>query len=186
MNWLARLKNKKTPDTYATKPTKPPHGQGEPGFVGFVASLPGGLEKLGGATVDPAMYAANDPKPPAAPEQQQAQAVPADPDRWNWPASPAMNRAELDCMLQRLALFDDRGLSVPEAEAVADLLVQRDRTGDRRGSCAECRRLAGHGPTGWRCTDRTHGNELAGARLARDWLVQLHHCPGHAIQFTEH
>lgn len=84
-------------------------------------------------------------------------------------------------MAQRLALFDDRGLTVPEAEAIADKLVQRDREGDRRGSCAECMRLAGYGATGWRCTDRTPGNELAGARLARDWLIQLHHCPGQTI-----
>ena len=176
MSWLARLKNQNTPDTYPTKPTKPPHGQVEPGFVGFVGCLPGVLKKSEGATVAPATHAANDPEPPNP--ERQAQAVP-DPDRWNWPASPAMSRAEIDRMVQRLALFDDRGLSVPEAEAVADKLVRRDRTGDRRGACAECKRLAGHGPTGWRCTDhRAPGNELAGARLARDWLVQLHHCPG--------
>ena len=39
-----------------------------------------------------------------------------------------MNRAELDCMVQRLALFDDRGLSVPEAEAEADRLMRMERT----------------------------------------------------------
>lgn len=110
-----------------------------------------------------------------------ASAPKPNPDRATWPHSVAMNTGEIDRMLQRLALFADRGLTVPEAEAIADKLVTRDREGDRRGSCAECRRLAGYGATGWRCTDRTPGNELAGARLARDWLVQLHHCPGQTL-----
>ena len=91
-----------------------------------------------------------------------------------------MNRVEIDRMVQRLALFDGRGLTPTEAEALADKLVQRDREAGRMGACGECRRLAGHGAGSWKCTDHTPGNELAGARLSRDWLIQLHTCPGHA------
>lgn len=198
MSWLERLKNQKPPDTYATKPTKPPDGEAKTGFVGFVASIPGCLEKSGGgfvgfvasppgilkksegATVDPVEHAANDPKPPPT-----AQAAP-EPDRFAWPHSVAMNAGEIDSMVQRIALFDGRGLTHTEAETLADKLVQRDREAGRMGACGECRRLAGHGAGSWKCTDHTPGNELAGARLSRDWLVQLHTCPGHAIQFTEH
>lgn len=44
--WLARLKNEKTPETYATKPTKPPQGVEKAGFVGFVASHLGPFQKI--------------------------------------------------------------------------------------------------------------------------------------------
>lgn len=81
-------------------------------------------------------------------------------------------------MVQRLALFDGRGLSVPEAETLTDKLVLRDREGDRRGSCAECRRLSGHRAGRWQCYDCTPGNELAGMPLARVWLTSLHACHG--------
>ena len=101
-----------------------------------------------------------------------------DPDRATWPHCVAMNRAEVDLMVARLALFADRGLTVPEAERLADKMVTRDREADRRGACAECMLLAGQGVTSWRCSDRTPGNELARQPLARDWLIQLHRCPG--------
>ena len=64
--------------------------------------------------------AANDGPPPAT--------APAHPDRACWPHSAAMNRAEIERMVHRLALFDGRGLSVPEAEAEADRLMRMERT----------------------------------------------------------
>ena len=81
-------------------------------------------------------------------------------------------------MVQRLALFDGRGLTVSEAEILADKLVLRDREGDRRGACAECKRLSGHRAGRWQCYDCTPGNELAGMPLARVWLTSLHACHG--------
>ena len=177
MSWLERLKNQKTPDTYATKPTKPLDGAAKIGFVGFVASPPGILKKSEGATVDPVEHAANDPKPPTT-----AQAVP-DPDRACWPDGVAMNRGEIDRMVQRLVLFDGRGLTVPEAERLADKLVLRDREEGDRTSCAECHRLDGWSPKTWRCCGPSgHGNTLAGAMLSVLWLSELHRCPG----FTAH
>ncbi len=65
--------------------------------------------------------AANDGPPPAT-------APALDPDRACWPHSPAMNGAEVDLMVQRLALFEAEGMSVPEAEAEADRLMRMERT----------------------------------------------------------
>lgn len=65
--------------------------------------------------------AANDGPPPAT-------APALDPDRACWPHSPAMNRAEIDRMVQRLALFEAQGLPLGEAEAKADRLMRMERT----------------------------------------------------------
>lgn len=88
---------------------------------------------------------------------------------------------EIDLTAARLALFDARGLRVAEAEALADKLLVRDREGDRRGVCAECRRLTGSGLTKWRCTDtNTAINDLAGANLGAAYVHQsLHRCDRH-------
>ena len=75
--------------------------------------------------------AANDgPPPPAtAPALPPAPPAPAlDPDRACWPHSVAMNGGEIDRMVQRLALFEAEGMSVPEAEAEADRLMRMERT----------------------------------------------------------
>ncbi len=50
-----------------------------------------------------------------------------DPDRLCWPHTQAMNTAEIDTFTGRLATFTDRGLTLAEAEALADRLVVRDR-----------------------------------------------------------
>ena len=74
--------------------------------------------------------AANDGPPPApAPALPPAPPAPApDPDRACWPHSVAMNRAEIDRMVQRLALFEAQGLPLDEAEAEADRLMRLERT----------------------------------------------------------
>lgn len=107
----------------------------------------------------------------------------ADPDRACWPHSAAMNAAEIERMVHRLALFDGRGMTVPEAERLADKLVTRDREEGDRTSCAECHRLDGWSPKTWRCCGPSgQGNTLAGAMLSVLWLSELHRCPG----FTAH
>ncbi|MGO4609548.1 hypothetical protein AB4142_24700 [Variovorax sp. 2RAF20] len=73
----------------------------------------------------------------------------ADPDRWCWPSSGAMNGTELDCFTVRLARFTDQGLSLIEAEALADKLVLRDRDGDDRRLCLECEHLSGRRCGAW-------------------------------------
>ena len=74
--------------------------------------------------------AANDGPPPApAPALPPAPPAPApDPDRACWPHSVAMNRAEIDRMVQRLALFEAQGMPLGEAEAEADRLMRLERT----------------------------------------------------------
>ena len=62
--------------------------------------------------------AANDGPPPPA----------TAPDRACWPHSVAMNGGEIDRMVQRLALSEAEGMSVPEAEAEADRLMRMERT----------------------------------------------------------
>ena len=99
MNWLARLKKSAVaPETDATEPTKP-------GFVGFVAPIPAHIQKTGGDS-----EAANDAPagtPSAAPDRLRAASLAldavilesgmaADPDRWCWPQSTALNTEEID------------------------------------------------------------------------------------------
>lgn len=164
MSWLARLKKQKSPDTFPTETMKRVFEEGKGVSVVSIGCPPGCLEKIN----VPNGAANDDPDSP----------VPADPDRFAWPHGPVMNRGELDLMVQRLALFDGRGLTVSEAEILADKLVLRDREGDRRGACAECKRLSGHRAGRWQCYDCTPGNELAGMPLARVWLTSLHACHG--------
>lgn len=58
-------------------------------------------------------------------------------DRWCWPYSEAMNAAEIETFTVRLIHFVSRGAT--GAEAMADLLVRRDRQQDERNLCVECR-----------------------------------------------
>lgn len=79
----------------------------------------------------------------------------------------------------RLALFDARGLTAADAERLVSKLLVRDREGDNRGCCAECRQLVGNGPGRWRCADQSpsHINELAGANLGAAFVhLNLHRC----------
>ena len=125
MNWLARIKKIETVlQQGATEPTKP-------GYVGFVAPDMAPMQKTKGD-----LQAANDPAPAAS-------AAPADPDRWCWPHSTAMNTGEIDTFTARLARFTDKGLSLDDSEALADKLVLRDRESDDRRLCLECAHLAG-------------------------------------------
>lgn len=172
MSWLERLKKLKTPTDHPTETTKTV-SEGKNGVsVVSVGYAPGAFEKFSVSRE----VVNNCPETlPPAPK--------ADPDRATWPHSVAMNRAEIERLVHRLALFDGRGMTVPEAESVADKLVARDREEGDRTSCAECHHLYGWGPKTWRCCGPSwQGNTLAGHPLARDWLIQLHRCPG----FTAH
>jgi hypothetical protein len=158
MKWLQRLKSATPPDANATKPT-------EPGFVGFVACPDGPSEKL------------------TAPQQAPANEANADPDRWCWPHGTAMNTAEIDTFTARLARFTDKGLTLDDAEALADKLVTRDRANDHRRLCLECTHLQGVGR--WSCGHWKQAavcTRPADARLAHVLVVTLQHCPG----FKEH
>ena len=149
MSWLSRLKNQTAPGADPTEPTKP-------GFVGFVGTPDGDIQKITGNATP-----ANDPA--------------LDLDRWAWPHSAAMTGAEIDAFTARLARFTDRGLTLDDAERLADRLVTRDRESDDRRLCLECLHLAGFGA--WRC-----GNwQRAGAAIrARDA-----HLPGELVYLLQ-
>lgn len=159
--WLARLKIHNTLGTGATKPTKP-------GFVGFVAYPRGHIQKFDGAVADPQTPAANAP--------------PAESDRWTWPHGSAMNGQELDSLMARQDLFRQRVASAQDAERLADGLVNRDRSGDDRRLCLECRHLRGAGP--WRCGN-WQAAEVARDGLARDLVLMLQRCGGFKTTPTE-
>ncbi|TAN10034.1 MAG: hypothetical protein EPN34_12375 [Burkholderiaceae bacterium] len=117
MSWLARLKNPERPNSDATKATKPPQEAKTGCFVGFVACPALDSEKF---------TSANDAaKTPAA-------------RPFTWPHGTAWNAAEVDLFIRRVALFNDRGMSIKAAETLAEELLQRDRDGDDRTLCIEC------------------------------------------------
>ena len=156
MNWLARLKKIDIPPTVEpTEPTKP-------GFVGFVGSSMAPMPKTRGDSP-----AANDPA--------------ADPDRWAWPHSAAMNGAEIDTFTARLARFTDKRLGLDEAEALADKLVTRDReSGDRR-LCLECHHLSGQSGKTWDCRNWQRAGVALRARdaqLSAALVIQRQRCDG--------
>ncbi len=154
MKWLQRLKSAPSLNADATKPT-------EPGFVGFVACPDGPSEKF------------------TAPQLPPANEANADPDRWCWPHGAAMNTAEIDTFTARLARFTDKGLTLDDAEALADKLVTRDRDNDNRRLCLECAHL--QGVDRWSCSNGKHaatGTRAADTGLAHELVVMLQHCTG--------
>lgn len=111
-----------------------------------------------------------------------ARVAPVTPPSHSWDAptvdQPPLSDAENTRNAARLALFDARGLTAADAERLVSKLLVRDREGDNRGCCAECRQLVGNGPGRWKCGDRKQGiNDLAGANLGAAFVhVTLHHC----------
>jgi hypothetical protein len=95
-----------------------------------------------------------------------------DPDRDCWPHSSAMNTGEIDRMVSRVELFVARGLNLIDATALADKLVIRDRDGDERGLCLECRHLSGRRCGAWRQAG------LTGPAVSRDLVNVLQRCAG--------
>ena len=198
MSWLARLKTGKTPEAHATKPTKPIPDPQNRGFVGFVAPVPELLPKTTvpapdlrkpesapwRVTLAPCTTAAMEDKfravSLALDDDISANGQTTDPERWCWPHSSAMNERELDTFTLRLETFTSKGLRLHEAEAQADVLVQRDRTADDRRLCVECIHL--QGSTGRRrCGNGVVagiGLRAADTQLPSDLTHQLQRCPG--------
>ena len=97
-----------------------------------------------------------------------------DPDRWRWPASDAMNGAELQTFTGRVLLFTRRSIGEAQAEALADRLLIRDRQHDDRRLCLEC---TSYRPG--RCGNpRAAG--LNGHAVGADLATLLQRCPGFA------
>lgn len=98
-----------------------------------------------------------------------------DPDRHCYPHTEAMNGSELALMTRRLATFARLGLSVDEAERMADKLMQRDRDPqDDRHTCMECQHCQ-HG----RCSNSPSA-WLQHPVLAQDYALELKRCSGFA------
>jgi hypothetical protein len=150
MKWLTRVKNANAPGTGATKATKPaPEPQNE-GSVGFVAYPAGESEKF-----TPASDAQKNPG--------------------TWPSGTAWNAEEVDTFDQRLALFTDRGLSLKEAEELAELLLARDRDGDDRTLCIECAHFRRGRCTNWAAAGFVKARD---AEAMGDYASTLKRCPG--------
>lgn len=101
------------------------------------------------------------------------------PDRYCWPHSSAMNSGERDKFKYRVELFQAKGLDEMNAEALADKLVIRDRDGDDRKACYECRYLKAI--TSLRCENW----KLAGIAMkssdsfvGKDFAMMLQRCNG--------
>jgi hypothetical protein len=141
------------------------------------------------ATATPATFATHEPfRPPTvatvavakAPDTAANDPTPGavlDPDRHCWPHSPAMNTAEIDRFIERLARFTDRGVTLEGAERIADRLVMRDRQKDDRAVCLECTHLHRAGRCGnWQRAGvaiRPNDTQLGG-----DFVNLLQRCDG--------
>jgi hypothetical protein len=97
-------------------------------------------------------------------------------DRHSWPHTTSMNTAEIDAFTRRLYLFTRHGLDYTEAEALADSLVTRDREGDDRRLCLECRHLQ-YGIGLWGCNQwRRAGLVVSG--MPAEVIKLLQRCEG--------
>ena len=65
-------------------------------------------------------------------------------------SQPAASERELSRMAFRIELFQQRGFDENRAERWADYLMVRDREGDSRRLCVECKNLLSQ----WRCAKR--------------------------------
>ena len=94
-----------------------------------------------------------------------------------WPNSTAMNGAEIDAFTSRLARFTDKGLSLEDAERLADKLVIRDREGDDRRVCLDCVPLRHGGRCGnWQAAGVAI--RARDAQLPGDFTAMLQRCDG--------
>jgi len=84
------------------------------------------------------------PEPPGRPYKLSA----AEADRCH---AGAWDDGTITRFVARVSLFLRRGVAAEDADDLAERLVLRDRDGDDRRACVECRNLAGHVSTSLRC-----------------------------------
>ena len=192
MKWLARLKTGKPLNEHASKPRKP-------GSLGSLASLDGGFRVLPLAVDQAANDQTSDPvgiivagdgaairsvprgrtrsaSPHASQARAQSGAVPGlTPGGDLIDAPAAMSTAEIDLFMARVERFTSRGLpgrGLPGwAENLADRLLVRDREGDDRRMCIECRHC-----TSGRSCGRARAAGLSHQELG-ELAVMLQRCP---------
>lgn len=106
-------------------------------------------------------------------------------DQYCWPQSVAMNSGEISLFQRRLEAYIAKGLDEPEAEALVDRLVSRDRDLDDRISCYECSHLKGY--THLRCNNwRAAGISTTAEGSLRDKGISLalQRCNGFSSQIA--
>ena len=97
-----------------------------------------------------------------------------------------MNTAEIDAFTARLARFTDKELTLNDAEALADKLLQRDREMDDRRICMECVHLQDAGR--WRCRNTVMAGislHTADTQLPSSLTHQLQRCAGFINFYTQ-
>ena len=123
---------------------------------------------------EPSVHGAVPLVPPVPPVSDSS--ATANPDRYCWPHSKALNSAEIDTFTARVRQFIRCGLDGTKAEGLADALVVRDRDADDRRLCLECRHLKAGG-SAWSCA-QWRGAGLAGAGVSADVVMLLQRCNG--------
>lgn len=91
-----------------------------------------------------------------------------------------MNTQEIATFIVRLEQFSHKGVSLAEAELLAERLVLRDRDEDDRQLCLECQHLQGDMGR-WRCANAQRAGMAVGtanAPLPAGLTQQLQRCPG--------
>lgn len=112
MSWLDELKRQSAPSVHPTKPMEPAPQAERGGSVGFIGSAEAGADKL----------------PACSGAETDGHALVA------WTSDDIERFTHRAAYLQRL-----RGMDDAEAERLAERLTLRDRSGDDRRLCAECR-----------------------------------------------
>ena len=144
------------------------------------ADTPDTPEKSAGYQRKPNAHAACTPDTPDTPQFDDSEVTAqsaSDLDCWAWPYSDAMNTDEIDTFTARLTCFAGKGLSVVDAERLADKLVIRDRESDDRRLCLECT----HMHRGGRCGNWQRAGVAITAwdpRLPAELVQRLQRCDG--------
>lgn len=86
-----------------------------------------------------------------------------------------MDTREVEVFMARVFRFTERGVSLDDAEMVADKLVIRDREKDERRYCLECACL--RGKEFWHCGNWQRAQVPPGG-ISRDFVMQFQRCPG--------
>jgi hypothetical protein len=178
MNWLARLKKtESTPDDTLQKQQKQVS-------VVSVGTSPAPVQNSGGEFVSVANAYPDPANDAALPFSAQSEHVRASPPRYSSGTTAILAR-EIETLLARLALFTDRGLSMEEAEILADRMVTRDQQADERRLCLECLHLSG-GPERRRCSQWREVGLINGAAIPGELVTILQRCPAfnHRLEVT--
>jgi len=91
--------------------------------------------------------------------------------------SPSWSEAEIATFTTRVLVFMRRGIDSEDADDLAERLVVRDREGDDRALCLECRHHSGRATAQWRCNAARDAG--LPRELAADLATLLQRCPSY-------